>query len=165
MPFKSWGSITTFEKYYKSNLTEHIPTGKIVGLYGYQPIPATLSQNAFTALQTFDLGFIVSTVQTAMKCEVNYAQLSWNEPGGTQVTDLVLAVVLTSLQDIDGAQQILNTIFTTSLGAVLAEAYMNQLNAWVVYRLNESPPIDLVLIAGVGVAAVIGIVLVASILT
>jgi len=161
MPFKSWGTPVPFEKYYKSNMTEFIPTGRTVGIYGYQPIAATLSQEAFNTLRNFDLGFIVSALQTLVPAEVNYVQLSWNEPGGTRVTDLVLGVVLRNTQDVDGAQQILNVIFTTSLGAVLAEANMDQLNAWTVYRLNEEAPgIPLEwIVAGVVGVAVVGVIL------
>ncbi|MCJ7630846.1 hypothetical protein MUP77_00370 [Candidatus Bathyarchaeota archaeon] len=160
MPFKSWGTPVPFDKYYKSNFTEFIPAGRTVGLYGYQPIAATLSPEAFAALQGFDLGFLVSALQTLVPAEVNYVQLSWNELGGTQVTDLVLGVVLRNTQDVDGAQQILNVIFTTSLGAVLAEANMDQLNAWIVYCLNEEPPgIPLEwIVAGVVGAVVVGVI-------
>lgn len=165
MPFKSWGTTVPFEKYYKSNFTEFIPAGKTVGIYGYQPIAATLTPEALATLQGFDLGFLMSALQYALPCEVNYLQLSWNEPGGTQVTDLVLGIVLRNTRDIDGAQQILNTVFTTSLGAVLAEAYMHQLNAWAVYRLNEDPPIDWLLVAGIGAAAVIGVGIVVALLS
>lgn len=157
MVYKSWGTPVPFTKYFKINFTESVPAGKQIGIYGYQPIPATLSSADLSALRAFNLTVLVSAIQAAIPGEVKFMEMSWNEPGGTNVTDLVLGLVFHNTQNVDGVQQILNTIFATSIGKVLTECYMNQLNAWKAYRLNESAPLNLPLIGGIVVVAVIGV--------
>lgn len=160
MPFKSWGTAVQFTEKRDINFSEQVPAGKQIGLYGYQPMPATLSQNNLTALQNFDLNVLVNAIQSAVQGQVNYVQLSWNELGSTQVSDMVLGVVFHNTQDVDGVQQILNTIYATSLGTILAATNMNQLNAWKAYRLNEAPENNWLMIAGIagGVIAIAAVV-------
>lgn len=157
MPYKSWGTTVPFEKYFEIKLTDSVPAGKQIGIYGYQPIAATLSSADLYTLRNFNLATLVNAIQTAIPGEVMYMVMSWNEPGGTQVTDLVLGLVFHNTQDLNGVQQILNTIFATSIGIVLTECYMNQLNAWTAYRLNESPPLNWPLIGGVSIALILGV--------
>jgi len=159
MPLKSWGTPVDFTQRRDINFTEQVPYGKTIGLYGYQPIPATLTSQNLAALQNYNLATVATALQTTFQGTVNYIQLSWNE-SGTTVSDLVLGIVFSNTQNVDGVQQILNTIYASSLGTLLVATNMSQLNAWKAYRLNEAPENNWLMIVGVagGIVAVAAIV-------
>ena len=159
MPFKSWGAPVAFTQKRDINYTELVPAGKIIGLYGYQPAPATLTQANFSALQSFDLATIANSIQAAFQGTVNYIQLSWNETGGKTVSDLVMGVVFSNTTDVGGVQAILNAVYASPIGGILVATNMAQLNAWKAYRLNEASETNWIMIAGVagGIIAVAAI--------
>ncbi len=158
MPFKSWGTSVDFTQKRDVTFTEMVPYGKVIGLYGYQPVPAILSSQNLSALQNYNLATIANAIQASFQGQVNYLQLSWNESGMT-VSDMVLGIVFSNTQNIN-CQEILNTVYASTIGPILVATNMGQLNAWKAYRLNEAPETNWLMIAGItgGLVAIVAAV-------